>query len=216
MFDFKGFRKANKLTQEEVGRYLGVGKTFICNVEKGLSKLPKVHLESLLNNNRGWDVSLITEQQQNLVNFEFTEQTDTTDSPIIPSQVLEEMTASRQLAEQALAMVQEQLEAKQQTILAVREQLATTQEQLTTSQEQLTAEQQQTSTAQMHTTAALEESRQSRKQVDELIIMLKNSEIKLEREMEKMERRIEELANKRMEHDDDRGNSHKAHNKNDA
>ena len=231
MFDFKGFRKANKLTQEEVGRYLGVGKTFICNVEKGLSKLPKVHLESLLNNDRGWDVSLITEQQQNLVNFEFTEQAD---SPIVTSQVLEEMTASRQLAEQALAMVQEQLEAKQQTILAVREQLATTQEQLTTSQEQLTTEQRQTTIAQQHltveqqqTNAALEEARMTREAMDrrlaesnqhitELIMMLKKNETRIERELALQEQQMHHHKEHHKEEHDHAHHPHKHSNNNDA
>lgn len=209
MVDIKGFRKANNLTQQAVADYLGIKKAFVCQIETGRHSLPSKHLEKLLNNTEGWDTTLLRDNETKFgLNIE-----TSTDSPadvmVISQQVLDEMTAQRQLAEQALALVQEQLEIKQETI-------RTTQEQLTTSQEQLTTEQKQTSTAQMHTTAALEESRQSRKQVDELIIMLKNSEIKLEREMEKMERRIEELANKRMEHDDDRGHSHKAHNKNDA
>lgn len=221
MFDFKGFRKANKLTQEEVGRYLGVGKTFICNVEKGLSKLPKVHLESLLNNDRGWDVSLITEQQQNLVNFEFTEQTD---SPIVTSQVLEEMTASRQLAEQALAMVQEQLEAKQQTILAVREQLATTQEQLTTEQRQTNAEKE-------TTRALLEDIKMGRQQLqavidresrqqDEFFMLLRKQEARFVQEIERMEARIDKLMHHHKEHHKDSEHEHhhphKHSNNNDA
>lgn len=203
MFDFKGFRKANKLTQEEVGRYLGVGKTFICNVEKGLSKLPKVHLESLLNNDRGWDVSLITEQQQNLVNLEFTEQsTDTpADVVVVSQQVLDEMTAQRQLTEQALALVQEQLEAKQETIEAVREQLATTQEQLTTSQEHLTTSQEQLTTSQSQLSAeqtqtnnalaslakSIERIDKAQAQMDELIMMLKKEQARQDHHLARLE-----------------------------
>lgn len=200
MLDFKAFRKANKLTQKGVAAYLGVTDAFICQVEKGVRPLPQPLLSELLNNNRGWDVSNLSIESCDLSTPDTSEQ-PTEDVVVISTQMLEEMTAQRQLTEQALAMVQEQLEAKKETIEAVREQLATTQEQLTTSQEQLTAEQKQTSVAQQHLTVeqqqtnrAIEEARLTREAMDrrlaesnqhitELIMMLKKSEARIEREL---------------------------------
>lgn len=62
MVDLKGFREANNLTQAAVASYLGVSKTFICQIEKGINKFPREHLESLLNNDKEWDISLLSEQ----------------------------------------------------------------------------------------------------------------------------------------------------------
>lgn len=59
--DFKAFRKANNLTQTEVGDYLGVQKAFISAVENGKSKLPKEKYALLLQNPYGWDTSLLSQ-----------------------------------------------------------------------------------------------------------------------------------------------------------
>ena len=141
MADLKAFRKANKLTQEQVADYLGIKKPFICKIETGRESFPEKHLRKLLGNPHGWDITHLAEVSETPTETNNT--TDTSEQPtedvvVISTQVLEEMSAQRQLTEQALALVQEQLEAKQETIDAVREQLATTQEQLTTSQEHLT------------------------------------------------------------------------------
>lgn len=197
MLDFKAFRKANKLTQKGVAAYLGVTDAFICQVEKGVRPLPQPLLSELLNNNRGWDVSNLSVESCDLS----TPEQPTEDVVVISAQVLEEMSAQRQLTEQALALVQEQLEAKQETIEAVREQLATTQEQLTTSQEQLTAEQRHLSVEQQQTNAALEEARMTREAMDrrlaesnqhitELIMMLKKNETRIEREIERQQQQL--------------------------
>lgn len=202
MADLKGFRKANKLTQDVVAAYLGVSKTFICQIEKGVNRFPKEHLNTLLNNDKGWDITLLSEFTQELTS----EQTDTSEQPtedvvVISTQVLEEMSAQRQLTEQALALVQEQLEAKQETIEAVREQLATTQEQLTTSQEhlttsqeqlttsqeQLSAEQQQTNNALASLAKSIERIDKAQAQMDELILMLKKEQSRQDQHLARLE-----------------------------
>lgn len=210
MLDFKAFRKANKLTQKGVAAYLGVTDAFICQVEKGVRPLPQPLLSKLLNNNRGWDVSNLSIESCDLSTTDTPEQ-PTEDVVVISTQVLEEMSAQRQLTEQALALVQEQLEAKQETIEAVREQLATTQEQLTTSQEHLTTSQEQLSAEQQHVTeekettrALLEDIKMGRqqmqavidresKQQEEFFMMLHNQEQHFKHEMRRMEERMESL-----------------------
>lgn len=59
--DLKAFRKANNLTQTEVGDYLGVQKAFISAVENGKSKLPKEKYTLLLQNPHGWNVSMLAQ-----------------------------------------------------------------------------------------------------------------------------------------------------------
>ena len=57
MIDLKAFRKANNLTQEELGKYLGMKKSFVSKVENGKEKLPQPKLQKLLANRKGWDTS---------------------------------------------------------------------------------------------------------------------------------------------------------------
>ena len=61
--DLQAFRKANNLTQTELGEYLGVQKAFISAVENGRSKLPKQKFTLLLQNKKGWDVSMLSQQE---------------------------------------------------------------------------------------------------------------------------------------------------------
>lgn len=49
MADLKAFRKANKLTQEQVAEYLGIKKPFICKIETGREAFPDKHLCSKYN-----------------------------------------------------------------------------------------------------------------------------------------------------------------------
>lgn len=201
MADLKGFRKANKLTQEQVADYLGIKKPFICKIETGREAFPEKHLQKLLGNPHGWDTSLLLNVSETL----HTEPTEPTDTPadvvVVSQQVLDEMTAQRQLTEQALALVQEQLEAKQETIVAVREQLTTTQEQLTTSQEQLTTSQEQLSTSQEQLSAeqqqtnnalaslakSIERIDKAQAQMDELILMLKKEQARQDHHLAQLE-----------------------------
>ena len=171
MADLKAFRKANKLTQEQVAEYLGIKKPFICKIETGREAFPDKHLQKLLDNAFGWDVSSLVDVSETLIETSTpnTSEQPTEDVVVISTQVLEEMTAQRQLAEQALALVQEQLEAKQETIRI-------TQEQLSTSQEQLSAEQQQTNNALASLAKSIERIDKAQAQMDELILMLKKEQ----------------------------------------
>jgi transcriptional regulator with XRE-family HTH domain len=203
MADLKAFRKANKLTQEQVAEYLGIKKPFICKIETGREAFPDKHLQKLLDNAFGWDVSSLVDVSETLIETSTpdTPEQPTEDVVVISTQMLEEMTAQRQLTEQALALVQEQLEAKQETIEAVREQLATTQEQLTTSQEHLTTSQEQLTTSQEQLSAeqtqtnnalaslakSIERIDKAQAQMDELILMLKKEQARQDHHLAQLE-----------------------------
>ena len=59
MADLRAFRKANKLKQEDLAKYLNTTRAFISMVETGVSKLPAEKLSLLLNNPHGWDTSML-------------------------------------------------------------------------------------------------------------------------------------------------------------
>jgi len=59
MIDLKAFRKANGLTQADVAQYLSVSAPFITRVETGSNKLPEDKLQKLINNDRGWDTTML-------------------------------------------------------------------------------------------------------------------------------------------------------------
>lgn len=59
--DLKAFRKANNLTQERLGEYLGIKKSFISTIESGKDPMPKDKLTKLLNNPYGWDTSMLSQ-----------------------------------------------------------------------------------------------------------------------------------------------------------
>lgn len=61
--DLKAFRKASGLTQEALGDYLGIKKSFISTIESGKDPMPKDKLTKLLNNPYGWDVSMLTQPE---------------------------------------------------------------------------------------------------------------------------------------------------------
>lgn len=61
--DIKAFRKANNLTQNQLGDYLGIDKGFISAIEHGKSKFPKAKLTLLLNNPHNWDTSMLTQPE---------------------------------------------------------------------------------------------------------------------------------------------------------
>jgi transcriptional regulator with XRE-family HTH domain len=65
----KKFRKANSITQSELGEYLGIKKSFISSIENGRAKLPEEKFAKLLNNDRGWDISILAAEskQTNIV-----------------------------------------------------------------------------------------------------------------------------------------------------
>lgn len=55
MIELKKFRKANHLTQDEMGEILGVKKSFISKVENGKEKLPETWLDLILGKTN-WEV----------------------------------------------------------------------------------------------------------------------------------------------------------------
>lgn len=65
MADLKQFRKQNNLTQDELGEYLGIKKSFISRIENGFHKLPQKKLSKLLENDFGWDVSALLISNEN-------------------------------------------------------------------------------------------------------------------------------------------------------
>lgn len=65
MADLKQFRKQNNLTQDELGEYLGIKKSFISRIENGFHKLPQEKLSKLLENNFGWNVSALLVSNEN-------------------------------------------------------------------------------------------------------------------------------------------------------
>lgn len=61
--DLKAFRKANGLTQEALGYYLGIKKSFISTIESGKDPMPKDKLTKLFNNPHNWDTSMLTQPE---------------------------------------------------------------------------------------------------------------------------------------------------------
>lgn len=67
VIDIKAFRKANNLTQSQLGDYLGFDKGFISAIEHGKSKFPKAKLTLLLNNPHNWDTSMLVEPEESVI-----------------------------------------------------------------------------------------------------------------------------------------------------
>ena len=65
MIDLKGFRKVNKIKQQELAKYLKVSRGFISLVEIGSSKLPEDKLEKILANECGWDTTMLLAEPHN-------------------------------------------------------------------------------------------------------------------------------------------------------
>jgi transcriptional regulator with XRE-family HTH domain len=59
--DLKAFRKANNLTQSELGEYLGVKKAFVSQMESDKCPIPSDKFNKLINNPYGWDTSLLSQ-----------------------------------------------------------------------------------------------------------------------------------------------------------
>lgn len=56
--DLKAFRKANKLSQIQLAEFLGVGQSFISQVELGSRPLPQEHISKILAN-KEWNISML-------------------------------------------------------------------------------------------------------------------------------------------------------------
>lgn len=50
------FRRMNGLTQDELGAYLGMQKSFISKIENGREKFPRDKFQKLIVNKEGWNV----------------------------------------------------------------------------------------------------------------------------------------------------------------
>lgn len=86
MASLKQFRKQNNLTQDELGEYLGIKKSFISRIENGFHKLPQEKLSKLLENNLGWNVSaLLTSNESEEV------YSTSTGFDSVPAEVVEEI-----------------------------------------------------------------------------------------------------------------------------
>ena len=57
--DLKAFRKSIKLTQDQLGEYLGCKKAFISAIECGLRPIPEEMYCKLIDNPYGWDTSIL-------------------------------------------------------------------------------------------------------------------------------------------------------------
>lgn len=87
MADLKLFRKQNNLTQDELGEYLGIKKSFISRIENGFHKLPHEKLSKLLENNLGWNVSALLTSNESEEDYS----TSTGFESIVPAEVVEEI-----------------------------------------------------------------------------------------------------------------------------
>lgn len=87
MADLKQFRKQNNLTQDELGEYLGIKKSFISRIENGFHKLPHEKLSKLLENNLGWNVSALLTSNES----EEVYSTSKDFESIVPAEVVEEI-----------------------------------------------------------------------------------------------------------------------------
>lgn len=56
------FLETNHLKQIDVARYLGISKPYMSQVVKGTAKLSTEKLSKLLNNDQGWDTSMLEEE----------------------------------------------------------------------------------------------------------------------------------------------------------
>ena len=53
--DLKAFRKYNKISQQELADYLGVGQSFISQIERGASSIPQTMIEKI-RSNPDWEI----------------------------------------------------------------------------------------------------------------------------------------------------------------
>ena len=63
MIDLKAFRKANELSQVELAQFLGIGQSFISQIEKGDRQLPSEAMAKIIANPE-WDHSALVGSSQ--------------------------------------------------------------------------------------------------------------------------------------------------------
>ena len=59
--DLKAFRKANNISQVELAEYLGIGQSFISQIEKGTRPIPIEYI-SRLSANQNWNCSMLIDK----------------------------------------------------------------------------------------------------------------------------------------------------------
>lgn len=62
MNKLKRFRAENNLLAKDLAAYLGVSKGYVSRMESDADPLPQNQLRKLLNNDRGWDTSALTNE----------------------------------------------------------------------------------------------------------------------------------------------------------
>ena len=107
MIDLKGFRRANNLTQDKLGEYLGIKKSFISKIEHGGALLPQDKFKKLLNNDKGWNISSLKagENDNNIVG----NPNNINDSVVI-TKILKELADTRKQVDNLIEIVKQQME----------------------------------------------------------------------------------------------------------
>lgn len=114
MADLKAFRKANKLTQEQVADYLGIKKPFICKIETGREAFPDKHLQKLIDNEFGWDVEMLRKHIErsgdNIVTGNGNAVGNNSVNTATDAKLIAEIAAQRRFAEKIQADSKEQID----------------------------------------------------------------------------------------------------------
>lgn len=61
--DLKGFRECNNLLQKTIADYLGVTRAYLSQVENNKCELSHQKVRALLENDRGWDISMLVKDR---------------------------------------------------------------------------------------------------------------------------------------------------------
>ena len=61
MNNLSKFREINKIKQKDLALYLKVSPVFLSQIENGKRKMPEDILHQLIDNNCGWDTSMLTD-----------------------------------------------------------------------------------------------------------------------------------------------------------
>lgn len=83
--DLKKFRKQNAISQQELAEYLGVGQSFISQIERGVSPLPESLLEKIKANS-DWTVAIDTLVNSGEINVHVSENNPNSEKllPLLP------------------------------------------------------------------------------------------------------------------------------------
>lgn len=91
MSDLKLFRNINNLKQTEIADYLGIGISFISQIENGKVNLPIDKFNKLINNDRGWDTAPLLPIETHSEDIEVqTEEVTLASIPIVPPAIIDQ------------------------------------------------------------------------------------------------------------------------------